>query len=78
MRHTKKYIQEKNLPEIFDLSTDFFAQRKKTEFIEGIHFFIPPNSSKTKKAILWDIEALDNWLRGNQIDDEIKSLLDRK
>ena len=76
--HTKKYIQTKNLPTIFDLSTDFFSNRMGKEFVKGIHYFIPPNSSKTKKAVLWSVEAVENWLKGNQIDDELKALLDRK
>lgn len=74
----KKYIQEKNLPNIFDLSKDFFVSRKHKDFIQGVHFFIPPNSSKTKKAVLWDIKALEDWLRGNQNPDaELQELLNR-
>lgn len=75
----KKYIQTKNLPNIFDLSTDFFCQRMGKELIEKVHYFIPPNSSKTKKAVLWDLEALDNWLRGNENSDtEVLELLNRR
>lgn len=74
----KKYIQEKNLPSIFDLSKDFFISRKNKDFIQGIHFFIPPGSSKTKKAILWDIQAIEDWLKGNQNPDlELQELLNR-
>jgi len=74
----KKYIQTKNLPKIFDLSRSFFTDRMGTEFIEGVHYFIPPNSSKTKKAVLWEIEKIENWLRGNQADEEVIKLLNRK
>jgi len=72
-----KYVQTKNLSKIFDLSIDFFKRRMFKEFKEGIHFFIPPGSSKTKKAILWDVEAIENWLRGNYIDPELDELLSR-
>ncbi|WP_304543219.1 hypothetical protein [Sulfurimonas microaerophilic] len=74
----KKYLQTKNLPEIFDLSIDYFQQRMHTEFIKGIHFFIPPTNSKTKKAVLWDIEALENWLKGYEQNDELENLLARR
>jgi hypothetical protein len=74
----KKYIQTKNLTQIFDLSIDYFQKRMNKDFIKGIHYFIPPNSSKTKKAVLWDIEALENWFRGNELDDELTNLLARR
>lgn len=74
----KKYSQTKNLYEIFDLSVDYFQKRMDNEFTKGIHYFIPPTSSKTKKAVLWDIEALENWLRGNQVDSELENLLGRR
>ncbi len=74
----KKYAQTKNLLEIFDLSVDYFQKRMDNDFIKGIHYFIPPTTSKTKKAVLWDIEALENWLRGNQVDSELENLLGRR
>lgn len=73
----KKYIQTKNLQKIFDLSADYFQKRMGKELVEGIHYFVPPSSSKTKRAILWDFEALDNWIRGNVIDKELENLLQR-
>lgn len=75
----KKYIQSKNLPTIYDLSIDYFISRQEKELFEGIHYFIPPTTSKTKKAVLWDIEALENWIRGckNQ-NKELQELLNRK
>lgn len=48
------------------------------EFIKGIHYFIPPTSSKTKKAVLWDFEVLDNWIRANNVDTELENLLERR
>lgn len=74
----KKYIQEKNLPDLFDLSKDFFTKRKESEFIKGIHYFVPPTKSVTKKAVLWDIGAVDDWIRGNQAENEVLELLKRK
>lgn len=74
----KKYIQEKKLPDFFDLSIDFFRKRKETEFFKGIHYFVPPTNSPTKKAVLWDVEAVDNWIRGNQVESEVLELLNRK
>jgi len=76
--NNQKYVQSKNLNMIFDLSTDFFQKRINIEFFEGIHFLIPPNSSKTKKVVLWDIDALDNWFRGNKVNDELQKLLKRR
>jgi hypothetical protein len=60
----QKYVQLHNLPHIFDLSSDFFRKKMGTEFVEGVHYFIPPGSSKTKKAVLWDITQLEIWLKG--------------
>ena len=77
----KKYVQQKNLKEVFDLSVDFFTDRLGTELFIGVHCFIPPNSSKTKKAVLWDIQAVENWIRGSQVaaqNDELNSLLNRR
>ncbi|MCK9477730.1 MAG: hypothetical protein M0R46_17595 [Candidatus Muirbacterium halophilum] len=73
----KKYLQEKNLRDYFDLSSDYFIARKNKEFFEGVHYFVPPTTSKTKKAILWKIEAVENWLTGNQVSDELEELLGR-
>jgi len=73
----KKYIQEKNLKEYFDLSIDYFKSRKGTELFEGVHYFVPPSNSRTKKAILWKIEAVENWLTGNKINNELDDLLSR-
>lgn len=71
------FKQTKNLKEIFDLSDDYFTKRMGKELLEGIHYVIPPSSSKTKKAILWDISALVNWMKGNYIDNELNELLSR-
>lgn len=71
------FKQTKNLKEIFDLSDDYFTKRMGSEFIQGVHYVIPPSPSKTKKAILWDINALLNWMRGNQVDQELGELLSR-
>lgn len=71
------FKQTKNLKEIFDLSDEYFTKRMGTEFIQGIHYLIPPSSSRTKKAILWDIDALVNWMKGHQVDSELDELLSR-
>jgi len=71
------FKQTKNLKEIFDLSDDYFTKRMGKELIEGIHYVIPPSPSKTKKAILWDIDALINWMKGNRVDSELDELLSR-
>ena len=74
----KKYVQTKNLPLVFDLSPDFFDSRKGKVFFQNIHFFVPPERYKTKHAVLWSVEAIENWLRGNQVDQELEALLARK
>ncbi len=49
----KEFIQEKNLPSFFDMSVDWFKERKKKGiFVEKIHYIIPPTKSKTKKIVL--------------------------
>ena len=71
------FKQTKNLKEIFDLSDEYFTKRMGKELIEGVHYVIPPSSSRTKKAILWDIDALVNWMKGHQVDSELDELLSR-
>lgn len=71
------FKQTKNLKEIFDLSDDYFTKRMGKELVEGIHYVVPPSQSKTKKAILWDVNALINWMKGNHIDSELDELLSR-
>jgi len=71
------FKQTKNLKEIFDLSDDYFTKRMGKELVEGIHYVVPPSPSKTKKAILWDINALLNWMKGNRVDTELDELLSR-
>lgn len=71
------FKQTKNLKEIFDLSNDYFTKRMGRELIEGVHYVIPPSPSKTKKAILWDINAIISWMKGHQVDKELDELLSR-
>lgn len=74
----KKYAQINTLSEIFDLSPDYFKKRMNNDFIEGVHYFIPPTRSRTKRAILWSIEATEKWICGNDIDVELDQLLRRR
>lgn len=73
----KKYAQIQTLSEIFDLSIDYFRNRMKTEFQEGVHYFRPPTNSKTKKAVLWDVGEIEKWIRQDYNDSELVSLLER-
>jgi hypothetical protein len=61
----KKYAQLQTLSEIFDISQEYFRKRMHGEFKQGIHFFIPPSQSRTKKIVLWDITAVEKWLKEN-------------
>jgi hypothetical protein len=66
----KKYAQIKTLVDIFDLSEDWFKNRMATEehpdkpFKKGLFYFIPDSQSATKKAVLWDIEVVEAYIRG--------------
>lgn len=66
----KRYAQLKTLVDIFDLSEDWFKKRMASEehperpFKEGIFYFVPPTDSRTKKAILWDVEVVEAYIRG--------------
>jgi len=59
----KKYAQIQTLSEIFDVSEEYFRKRMHREFQQGVHFFIPPSTSRTKKIVLWDISAIEKWLK---------------
>lgn len=74
----KKFCQTKNLESIFDLSADYFQKRMKKDFLLGIHYFVPETSSKTKKAVLWDIKAVENWIRGIESDSKLDEFLQRR
>lgn len=81
MNFEREYVQVDNLSQIFDLSVDYFMSRRETDFFLGKHYFIPPTSSKTKKAILWDLNEIRSWLRTSSnspaIDTELAELLQR-
>ncbi len=77
----KKYVQQHNLPTIFDVSVDYFKNRIGVDFFEDIHFFVPIKSSKTKKVVFWDVQKVEEWIRGNRAvvqNDELNSLLNRR
>jgi hypothetical protein len=46
-----------------------------------VHYFYPsdknPNSKSKKQALVWNLEALRQWIRGDQIDSELLALLSR-
>ena len=77
------YVQEAHLPLVFDLSTDWFRERKNKLFFEGKHFFPTESSSKTKKAILWHLKETELVLRSHVnlvseiYDGEVTELLSR-
>ena len=77
----KKYVQQHNLPTIFDVSVDYFKNRIGVDFFEDIHFFVTIKSSKTKKVVFWDVQKVEEWIRGNRAvvqNDELNSLLNRR
>jgi hypothetical protein len=83
---TPKYASLQTLCMLFDRCEDFFEKRKKSGiFKPNIHFFIPENNSAAKKAVFWDVEAIEEWVRsGNscssaatQQDSELTTLLSR-
>ena len=77
------YIQEAHLPNVFDLSIDWFIQRKNKLFFEGQHFFPARSSSRTKKAVLWHLQETELVLRSGanfdaKVEDkELSDLLSR-
>lgn len=81
MKFEREYVQVDNLSQIFDLSVDYFMSRRGIDFFLGVHYFIPPTNSKTKKAILWDLNEIRNWLRSSSssptVDTELAELLQR-
>ena len=84
LNNMQKYVQEKNLPLIFDLSVDYFRDRKKQGiFLKDVHYIVPPSTSRTKKPVLWIVPAVEEWLWGNgefikTKDEELENLLKRR
>jgi hypothetical protein len=69
----KLYSQLRGLSEMFGVSTVFFESRMDRSakqldsdkpFKLGIHYFIPENKSPTKKLVVWHIESVERWFRG--------------
>jgi|GEM_PF-5105675 len=71
------------LPIIFGFSENYFLGKKDDGILrEKVHYFYPteknPNSKSNKRAMTWDLEALRNWIRGEEVDAELEELLNRK
>jgi len=82
-------VQQHNLKNIFDLSSDYFKDRINIDYFIGVHFFPqePKNKNKktTKHAVLWDISMVEKVLKNtnnqkanNIIDPEVAKLLERR
>ncbi len=77
--YTPEYIPTSALHTVFGLSEEWFASRKdKGILCEGVHFFYPGGKkSRTKKAMVWKIAAIRQFIEGNEVDDELAELLER-
>ena len=58
-RQLSKYVKTKTAAAYLDVDSSFLdKKRKEGLFIEGIHYHKP----KGTNLVLWNIEALDNWI----------------
>lgn len=78
----KKYAQLKTLAEIFDMDEQWFERRKEDTsaayhkiFFKNVHFFPQQASSRTKKLVLWDVEAVEKTIRGEMIAPATKNIV---
>lgn len=64
-----EFISEAHIEEVFDVSSEYFIQRKEKTFFMYVHYFPLPNKenklAKTKKVVLWDIDFIRDWIRNN-------------
>jgi hypothetical protein len=80
--YSPEYAPTSVLPIIFGMCENWFLNLKKEGILrEKIHYFYPvektAKSKSTKRAMLWKIDALRQFIEGNQVDDELAELLKR-
>ena len=61
---TSKYLSTGQIAKYLGISKDFLLSKRNLLFIEGKHYFEPVGINK----LLWDIEAMENWIRGYEND----------
>jgi len=57
---TPKYLSTGQMAKYLGVSKDYLLNHRGSLFIEGKHYFNPAGINK----FLWDIEAMDRWVRG--------------
>jgi hypothetical protein len=84
-KYQPEYVQLSVLPIIFGLSETFFTECKNSGLLkEGVHYFYPKsksiNSKSSKRAMVWDIDAIRRFIRANpdiSDDEELNELINR-
>lgn len=70
----QQYAKTKHAAAYLDVDPSFLDKKRKSgAFQSGLHYFKPPNS----KLILWDLKALDQWVRNMEDQDEYDNLVNK-
>jgi len=69
---TPKYLSTGQMAKYLGLSKDFLLSNRGSLFIEGKHYFNPAGINK----LLWNIEAMEGWLRGYDNDTDVFGNID--
>jgi len=67
-----KFLPISKMAEYIGFSVEFLRKKRGELFFEGEHYYKPAGM----KHYVWDVDAMENWAKGN-ISDEAKKVLDR-
>lgn len=69
----QKYAKTKHAAAYIDVDPSFLdKKRREGLFILGIHYYKPKNTS----IVLWDLGALENWIRTEEVADDNNQIID--
>jgi len=69
----QRYAKTAHAAIFLDVDKTFLTQRQGSTFVDGIHYFKPPNSS----ILRWDLEKLEEWMRSSSEEESHDDILDK-
>ena len=70
----QKYLKTEQAAKYIGVSVSFLQKNRDVYFQNGVHYFIPHNDVR---LVRWDKEALEQWIKGEVLSDEDKSLISK-
>jgi len=70
----ERYAKTKHAAAYLDVDPSFLDKKRKDGVFKlGIHYYRPPDCS----LVLWDIEALSQWVKSEGADDEYRHIVEQ-